>query len=120
MPVSIIEHRGKKILFTDFANIKDPKVLMETMYESDRMYQLYGDNVRHLLNFHNAMTSPEFFEKSKELGKKNIDKCLKDAFVGITALKSVLLKGYLLFTGGSRTAKVFDSVEKAKDWLAEG
>ncbi|HRU38957.1 MAG TPA: hypothetical protein P5511_03695, partial [Candidatus Goldiibacteriota bacterium] len=84
------------------------------------MYQLYGDKVRHLLNFRDAMTSPEFFEKSKELGKKNVSKCFKDAFVGITPLKSVLLKGYLLFTGGSRTARVFDDTEKAKDWLAEG
>jgi len=40
------------------------------MYESDRMYGLYGDNVRHLLNFKDALTSPEFFEKSKELRKK--------------------------------------------------
>jgi hypothetical protein len=120
VPVSIIEHKGKKILFTDFSNIKDHKILMETMYESDRQYQLYGNNVRHLLNFHNAMTSPDFFEKSKELGKKNVDKCLKDAFTGITPLKTVLLKGYLLFTGGNRTARVFDTVEKAMDWLAEG
>jgi hypothetical protein len=119
MPVSILEHKGKKILYTDFSNIKDPKILMDTMYESDRMYQLYGDNVRHMLNFHNAMTSPEFFEKSKELGKKNVHKCLKDAFISITPLKTILLKGYLLFTAGTRAAKVFDSVEKAKDWLVE-
>lgn len=46
-------------------------------------------------------------------------KCLKDAFISITPLKTVLLKGYLLFTAGNRQAKVFDSVEKAKDWLAE-
>ena len=60
MPVSIIEHKGNKILYTDFSNIKDAKILMDTMYESDRMYRQYGDNVRHMLNFHNAMTSPEF------------------------------------------------------------
>lgn len=119
MPISIIEHKGKRILYSDFSNVRDLKVMMELMEESDRLYQQYGDNVRHLLNFHNAAVSPEFFERSKELGKKNVHKCYKDAFTGITSLKAVILKGYLLFTAASRTAKVFDTVEEAKDWLAK-
>lgn len=120
MPVSIITHKGKKILYTDFSNIRDSKVTYAMVDESDKMYQEYGNNVRHLLNFENAAVSPEFFEKSKQLGKKNVSKCLKDAFVGITPVKQILLKGYLLFTGGNRTARVFNSIEEAKDWLAEG
>jgi hypothetical protein len=119
MPVSIIDHKGKKILYTDFSNIRNNDEMMKVMEESDNMYQQYGNNVRHLINFHNAVTSPEFFERSKQLGKKNVDKCLKDAFTGITSLKGVLLKGYLLFTQANRQAKVFESIEKAKDWLAE-
>ncbi len=119
MPVSIIEHKGKKILYTDFSNIRVAEEMMKIALESDRMYQLYGNNVRHLMNFENAVTSPEFFEKSKQLGKKNVSKCYKDAFYGITSLKGVLLKGYLMFTQAERQAKSFDSLEKAKDWLAE-
>jgi hypothetical protein len=119
MPVTIIEHKGKKILYTDFSNMRNPADTLALTDLSDKMYQEYGNNVRHLLNFDNAAISPEFFEKSKQLGKKNVDRCYKDAFVGITKLKSVLLKGYLLFTTGNRTAKVFDHIEDAKNWLAE-
>ena len=119
MPVTFIEHKGKKILYTDFSNMRNPNETLALTDVSDKMYQEYGENVRHLMNFENAAISPEFFEKSKQLGKKNVHKCYKDAFVGITKLKSVLLKGYLMFTGGNRTARVFDTVEQAKDWLAE-
>lgn len=119
MPVTFIAHKGKKILYTDFSNMRNPNETLALTDVSDKMYQEYGENVRHLLNFENAAISPEFFEKSKQLGKKNVAKCYKDAFVGITRLKSVLLRGYLIFTGGNRTARVFDNIEQAKDWLAE-
>ena len=119
MPVTFIQHKGKKILYSDFSNIRNPNDTLALTEVSDKLYQEYGDNVRHLLNFENAAVSPEFFERSKQLGKKNVAKCYKDAFVGITKLKSVLIKGYLLFTGGSRTARIFDNIEQAKDWLAE-
>jgi len=119
MPITFIEHKGKKILYSDFSNVRDVKQMMQLIEESDRMYQLYGDNVRHLMNFENAAVSPEFFERAKQLGKKNVERCFKDAFTGITSLKAILIKGYLFFTAASRTAKVFDTVEEAKDWLAQ-
>lgn len=119
MPVTFIEHKGRKILYTDFSSMRNPEDTLALSDISDKLYQEYGDNVRHLMNFENTVISPEFFEKVKKLGKKNVAKCYKDAFVGITKLKAVLLKGYLMFTSGSRTARVFEDIEQAKDWLAE-
>lgn len=119
MPCTWITHNGKNILYSDFSNMKpgDMVVMLDTV---DKMFPEKGPGVRHLMNMENALTSPEFMEKSKTMGKRYMPIGYKDAFVGINALKSVLLKGFLLFTGGASKAKVFNTIEEAKDWLSEG
>jgi hypothetical protein len=120
MAVSIIEHKGRNILYSDFSNIKTIGEGMAMLEESDKRFQECGDNVRHLLNFENAVIFMSVFERSKVLGKKNMEKCLKDAFVGVTNLRAIFLKGYLFFTGGGQKARVFNNMAEAMDWLAEG
>jgi hypothetical protein len=87
--------------------------------EIDKNFPEKGPKVRHLMNFGSVHLSPEFMEKSKAIGKKYIPIGYRDAYCNISPLKSVMLKGFLLFTGGGDRAKVFDDIEKAKDWLAE-
>jgi hypothetical protein len=119
MSVSIIYHNGKKILYSDFSNVKTEEQGMAMLEESDRNYQAYEGKVRHLLNLDNAIIRRTVFERSKALGLKNEEKCLKDAFVGISPIIGLLLKGYLYVLGKNHKAMVFEDIEKAKDWLAE-
>jgi hypothetical protein len=72
------------------------------------------------MNLGDVKLSPDFMEKSKAIGKKYIPIGYRDAYCNVSPLKSVTLKGFLLFTGGAYRAKVFDDLEKAKDWLSEG
>jgi Cdc6-like AAA superfamily ATPase len=115
-----IQHKGKDILYSDFSNMRHPEDLIVMLDEIDKLFPQKGPMVRHLMNMDNAATSPDFMEKSKAMGKKFVNLVYKDAYCGISPLKSVMLKGFLLVTGGANKAKVFNTVEEAKDWLAEG
>lgn len=119
MPCEWITHKGKDILYSDFSVLKKPEEAIAMLDTIDTMFPEKGDKVRHLMNFGNVLLSPEFMEKSKAIGKKYIPIGYKDAYCNVSPLKSVMLKGFLLFTGGADRAKVFDSIEAAKDWLAE-
>lgn len=114
-----INHKGKDILYSDFSGFKRPEEASALLDTVDEMFPQKGSKVRHMMNFGNVHLSPDFMDKAKALGKKYMPIGYKDAYCNISPLKSVMLKGFLLFTGGADRAKVFDDLEKAKDWLAE-
>ena len=78
----------------------------------DKMLSEKGEKVRHLMNLGSVKLSPDFMEKAKAIGKKYIPIGYKDAYCNVSPLKSVMLKGFLLFTGGGARAKVFDDIEE--------
>lgn len=119
MPAQWIEHNGVNILYSDFSNMRNPAEPIQMLELVDKLYPAKGPKVRHLMNMENAALSPDFMEASKVMGKKYVPIGYKDAFIGINPLKSVLLKGFLLFTGGADKAKIFSNIEDAKNWLAE-
>lgn len=87
--------------------------------EVDAKFPKKGEKVRHLMNLGSVLLSPEFMDKAKAIDKKYIPIGYRNAYCNVSPLKSVMLKGFLLFTGSAARAKVFDDIEKAKDWLAE-
>jgi hypothetical protein len=120
MPVEWIEHRGKKILYSDFSNIRkleDSTALLYVMEKKFREETM--EKVRHMLNFENTAVSPEFMDTAKKVGFGLMPDAEKNAFVKVSPLKTVLLKGFLFFTNGTQKTKVFDSLEEAKDWLVK-
>jgi hypothetical protein len=119
MPVSWIEHKGKKILYSDFSNIRRPEESTALLFEMEKSFRESGEPVRHMLNFENTAVSPEFMDAAKKIGFGLMPDALKNAFVNVSPLKEVLLKGFLLFTNGGNKTKTYNDLEKAKDWLAE-
>ena len=119
MGVDWIEHKGKKILYSDFSNIRSPEISTEQLYTMEKKFRESREKVRHLLNFENTAVSPEFMEAAKKVGLGLMPDAVKNAFVRISPLKTVLLKGFLFFTNGTEKTKVFESVDEAKDWLAQ-
>ena len=119
MPCTWITHKGKDILISDFSVLKLPQEAIAMLDDVDKKFPEKGSNVRHLMNIGGVLLSPEFMDKAKAIGKKYVPIGYKDAYCNVSPLKSVMLRGFLLFTGGGDRAKVFDDIEKAKDWLAE-
>lgn len=119
MPVEWINHKGKKILYSDFSNIRSLDVSVSQLYEMEKKFRESKEKVRHMLNFDNTAVSPEFMDVAKKVGFGLMPDAVKNAFVKVSPLKTVLLKGFLFFTNGTEKTKVFASIEEAKDWLAE-
>ena len=115
MKVQWITHKGKKILFSDYSNVKNQDELFEIMKESLRMQDETTDKILGLVDMTNASVGPEFMKEAKEQGKSQLHKRDKSAVLGITGLKAMLLKGYNLFSGDS--AKPFATKEEALDYL---
>ena len=116
MPVTWIEHKGIKILYSDFSGLKKNEDLFIVLEDAVKNFTAAEGKVRHILNFTGASMTKEFMAKAKELGKQlPLNKTEKDAYVGIDGLKKVLLQAYLMITG--EPANTFDTVEQALDWI---
>ena len=113
MSATWIEHKGKQILYVDFRNLRDEKVI-ETVEEEARLIRQSPTNVLVLANVAGATIAS--LEKLKSIGKSDIHpKIAKSALIGISGLKDILLRAYNSFTGSSTQS--FPSEAAALDWL---
>lgn len=116
MRVEWISHKGKKILFINYSEIKSQGEMLEVLNESLKIIREASGTILALSDMTNASVGPDFMKEAKEKGKELAGKAEKTAILGITGLKSMLLKGYNLFTG--ETMKPFSTREEALDYLA--
>jgi hypothetical protein len=111
---SIINHKGKEILYVDYQNLKEEEIIQAMDDATEYALQLNRPMLR-LSNMTGAYAVPNVFKKAKESGKRTEHLTIKRAAVGITGAKKVLINAFNAFTGNN--AKAFDTVEEAKDWL---
>ena len=71
-----------------------------------------------LSNFDGVPVGTEFMNKVKPWGKELQPKIKRQALLGVTGLKNILLQGYILFTG-EKEIKTFDSEAEALDYLTK-
>ncbi len=117
MSVKWIEYKGKKILYADFRGLRNEE-LIETIELEAKMVAAYPTKVLILDNFEGIRTNPAFVERTKQLGKEVIEsKTIKNAVLGITGLKEILLRAYNTFTGGK--SRPFGTEAEALEWLAQ-
>lgn len=117
MPIAWIDHRGTKILYSDYRGLSLDKMLLQ-LDETAAIMSKLPNKVATLSNFEGIGVPPEFMKRAKELGKTTFEpKTAKSAIVGIDGLKGLLLKAYNTFTGASM--KPFPSESDAKDYLAK-
>lgn len=117
MPVSYITHKGRNILHVDFKDIKDKRIVLENIEEMVKHYKTATEDIYLLLDVRGTFTDPEVMDKLKNYGKTVFKgKSQKRAILGVSGVKSLLLKAYKIFT--NTEIATFDSVEEAKDYLA--
>ncbi len=110
-------HHGKKIIFLDYTGVshhEEDKFIKE-LDEVKNFILSQGDNLLILVDVRNSYGSPKMMNKMKEDGKLEKPFIKKQAVVGITGMKEILLKGINLFTNINITP--FKTIEEAKDWL---
>lgn len=114
-----ISHRGCSILFTDYSNFitfEEWKVLLDA--ERQLMPKEQLGSVLALAVFTGSRFSASVFSALKDLAVHNKPYIKASALVGLSSLQQgVFLKG--IERTADRSFGLFDTVDQAKDWLAD-
>lgn len=117
MSAQWIDHKGKKIIYISYAGLS-PEKMLDQIREATKMIVDSGSNENlSLTDVTGCFVNDAFIELAKQEGAKSLPLTKKAAIVGITGVKRILLNAVNMVSPKSR--KPFDTVEQAKDWLAE-
>lgn len=116
MSVKLIEHKGKKVLYADYRGLMTTEQQIQCLDELEQLQHKSAVSLPILSNFEGISIGAESIARTKEWGKRNELKIKRQALLGITGLKTILLRGYMAFTGQTNI-KTFESEGEALDWL---
>ena len=113
-----IYHKGKKIFFSDWTNLKTPEQTIKVMKEtSDFVINLGQNNLLELVDAKGTFGTPETLKALKEINNKVKQYSKKKAFIGLSSIQRVILNAINQFSGTNIVG--FDNIESAKDWLVK-
>jgi len=117
--VQVIKHKGKEIVYVNYSGYaKDTEAEFIQMIDKVTQFILKrGKNQLFLVNVENAYGSTAILNKMKADASKTKDCMAKQAVVGVTGAKAILLKAINMFA--LIDIKPFNAVDEAKDWLVK-
>jgi hypothetical protein len=115
--VQFVEHRGKRILVTDFTGA-EPQLVKAIAAECFHVISSQAPkSLRTLSDITAAEYTSEVLNILTELVSKNRPYVLRGAVVGVTGLRYFALQTIISVT--KRPIKLFDTKLQALDWLAQ-
>ncbi|MBN2612485.1 MAG: hypothetical protein JXB00_13085 [Bacteroidales bacterium] len=115
MPVSWIDYKGHRILYSDYRGLKSEDLMLKNLEKEAEFYKNCQFKVLSLNDYRDTFVSKSFMNKVTELGKETKDRTLKAAVLGISGVKGILLNGYATLTG--QPVRAFDDEIAAKEYL---
>ncbi|UYP46681.1 hypothetical protein NEF87_002966 [Candidatus Lokiarchaeum ossiferum] len=113
--MSWINYKNKKLLFIDLRNKKEEEVIKLAGDAKDILINSgKTDNLR-IINVEGAFGNKAIMNELKRIGKITKPYYTKTAIIGVTGMKSILLKAYNSVVKSN--TKSFETEEKAKKWL---
>jgi hypothetical protein len=117
-----IEFKGKEIYYVDYSGIKTNEdfltVIRQTNTFREKIKAEGKKDLLLLVDITGSFVYGEVLSEIKKAGKITKEITSKEAVVGITGGKKILLNIVKSFS--NMNIKVFDTVEDAKEWLANG
>jgi hypothetical protein len=114
-----VDYKGKVIYYVDYSNIKsNPEflaVIKQTNAFREKVKAEGKKNQLMLVDITGSFVYGEVLDEIKKAGKITKEITAKEAVIGITGGKKILLK--IVQTFSNMNLKVFDTVEEAMDWL---
>jgi hypothetical protein len=114
-----IEYKGKTIYYVDYSNIKTNDEFISVIKQSNSFREKIKSegkkNLLMLVDVSGSFVYGDVLTEIKKAGKITKEMTLKEAVVGISGGKKILLKIVQSFT--NMNLKVFDSIDEAKEWL---
>jgi hypothetical protein len=114
--VTFIQHKGKKMLYLNFAGCKADEVLEVIEQGKAAIRTQLKQSVLTLTDVTNAAFNSEVSDAMKEFVVHNKPFVAASAVVGVTGLKKVIFNAVMKISG--RHLHAHDSLDQAKDWLA--
>ena len=116
--IDFIEHRQKKILFFDIRDNPDSEISMRIGDQAKAIIMAQPPkSVLLLTDVTRAHYTPEATDYMKEYSSQITPYVKASAMVGVSGIRNIIFKALIRVSG--RNIKLFDDLEKAKDWLAE-
>jgi hypothetical protein len=118
MGVKKVVQKGQTILVADYHGLQKVSEQFQVLDEVTNILKSSPSKLAILSNFEGATVGTEFMNKVKPWGKEMQPKIKRQALLGITGLKGILLQGYILFTG-EKEIKAFDTEAEAMNYLLQ-
>ncbi len=117
MSIEWIDHKGKKILYINYAGLT-PKEELDQIEKATQM--LVDTKIKEnltLSDLRGALIDKEFMDSSQEHGKISRNYTRKAAVLGVEGVRKILLRAVNSFSGNPR--EPFSTIEEAMDWLVK-
>jgi len=114
-----IEHKGKRILFANFAGIKEEGTYLQAITDLEReiLRQPKGQVIPLLMDVTDTRLNKAVSNRGKQMMETAKAKGVPDgpaALIGLSGLQKAIVLAIQLIRPDTR---VFDSLEEAKDWI---
>ena len=118
MSIKYITHKGKQILYIDYTKCTTVEETLAVLELVKVEYLKSNELLLTLNNFTGAYGSSEYMKKANQYAKEIFNnRTAKNAAIGITGIKKILLYGYNAIVKDKIMA--FDTEKEALDYLAE-
>jgi hypothetical protein len=112
------EHKGKKILYMDFAYSKYSEILQAIQEATEIIEKEPAFSILGLVDVRQSPFNREVATGLKDFASHNKPYMKVSAVVGVEGIKMVIFNAVLKFTG-RKNLVLKDTIEEAKDWLVE-
>ena len=112
-----INHKGKRIFFIDFSDCTADEILSRIESSRSIIQSQPEASVLTLTYVRNARFDRRVSQSLKEYSRDNKPFVRAAAIVGLSGLMEIILQAVVMFT--RRKFSIFESLEEAKDWLAD-
>jgi hypothetical protein len=117
MSIDWITHKGKMILYINYAGLAPEEELEQIRKATQTLVDTNNNSNLTLTDMRNALLNRNFVELAKEQGRISRHYTKKAAILGVDGIRKILLKAVNSFSGNPRVP--FATMEEAKDWLVE-
>jgi hypothetical protein len=115
MGIKNVVYHGKMVIVTDYRGLKEAEQL-KALEQLAQIGKMSSTSIPFLNNFEGTSIGSEYVNQVKALGKECQDRKNRQALLGITGLKSILLQAYITLSG-QKEIKTFDNEIEAMNWL---
>jgi hypothetical protein len=112
----IINHKGKEIVFNDYAQLKTAESVQKVIKQAAEIIQVQKPaTVLSLINFEGTHFNKPIINALSKAAQDNKPYIKASAIYGVSGLGRIIIDGVIKLTG--RNLPTFSSEEEAKDYL---